>query len=509
MKKDRLLIVDGEASSREMIGTITKGLGYETIVAAHGKEALDHLRKEAFTVLITDTMLPDMDGLEFVKVIRTEFPGVSVVVIAENGTNIPDEIIALGADYVVRPVSPDEIRTRLARVIRDRDRIEDLIHKSVELQLTNEELKRLDELKSNFVSSVSDEAQTPMSVVKEFVSLMLKGQVGTLTDEQKEYMGVVNRNIGRVSSLVEKLLDFSRIEAGKALKLNFRPTRLRGVIEDAQMALSQQIGEKRITVENRVDPETPLVLVDGNRLLEVFINILGNGIKFAPSDGKVTIDSRGLSEDRDFLKMVISDTGPGIPPQDLPRVFDRYFRGQETAEEGKKGTGLGLFIAREIIEGHKGTIHAESKYGSGASFLFTLPLFGVNAIFNLLILPALDEAEKDSLPLSMIQVGFWDQKTKREAAFSSEAWEEVVTAIHKMVRSIDSVVPFRNNKIYILTFNDKKLAKEIGKRVQGKLLYGDYISKKTEVQCTTYSFPQEAATRDEFLKGCRALLKED
>ena len=212
-----------------------------------------------------------------------------------------------------------------------------------------------------------------MTVIKEFISLMLKGQVGTLTDEQKEYLGVANRNILRLSNLIEKLLDFSRIEAGKALRLRFRPTRLVEVIEDAQMALSQQIGEKRITVENRLDPETPLVMVDRNRLLEVFINLLGNGIKFTPPDGKITIDSKGLSEDRDYLKMVVSDTGVGISPEDLPRIFDRFYQGQRTPEEGTKGTGLGLSITKEIIEGHKGTIYAESKRWKWRLLLFHPP----------------------------------------------------------------------------------------------------------------------------------------
>jgi signal transduction histidine kinase len=424
--------------------------------------------------------------------------------------DVHDDFVALGgADYMIKPLRRDELKARLNGVIRARDRIEDLVQKSVEMQMANEELKRLDQLKSNFISSISDELQTPMTVIKEFIALLLKGQAGNLTDEQKEYLGVANRNILRLSNLVEKLLDFSRIEAGKALKLKFRPTRIVEVIEDALMALSQQIGEKRITVENRLDVDTPPVLVDRNRMLEVFINLLGNGIKFTPPDGRVTIDSKGLSEDREYLKVVVSDTGVGISPEEMPRIFDRFYQGQKTSEAGAKGTGLGLSITKEIVEGHRGSIYAESKEGAGASFFFTVPLFGVNSIFNLMIFPMMEEAERDSMPLSLIQVEFWNQKTKREAVFDRDAWEEVVTAIQKMVRSIDSVVPFQDNKIFIITFNDKKLAKEIGKRVQGKLVYGSYVPKKTDVQCKTYSYPQEAPTREDFLKGCHQFLKED
>jgi signal transduction histidine kinase len=511
MKKERILVVDDEKSSRETICKMMSQIGYEAVAAAHGNEALEWLRRDPFTLLVTDITMSGMDGLELSKIVRLEFPGTPILCMTDDAAKDLDaDFLASGmTDYITKPFILGEVKAKLTRIIRDRDRMEELVQKSVELQVTNEELRRLDQLKASFVSSVSDEAQTPMTVIKEFVSLMLKGQVGSLTDEQKEYLGVANRNILRLSSLVDKLLDFSRIEAGKALKLRFRPTRLIEVIEDAQMALSQQLGEKRIALENRIDAETPLVMADRNRLIEVIINLLGNGIKFTPPDGKITIDSKGLSEDRDYLKMVVSDTGVGISPEDLPKIFDRFYQGQRTAEESTKGTGLGLSITKEIVEGHKGTLYAESRDGSGASFFFSLPLFGVNSIFNLMILPMLDEAERDSLPLSMIQVGFWNQKTQRESVFSPEDWEEVVNAIQKMVRSIDAVVPFRGNKIYILTFNDKKLAKEIGKRVQGKLVYGNYVPKKTEVQCITYSYPQEAPGREDFLKGCRALLKED
>jgi len=333
--------------------------------------------------------------------------------------------------------------------------------------------------------------------------------VGALTEDQREYLGIANKNTLRLTNLIEKLLDFSRIEAGKGLKLRFKPIRLVEVVEDAMMALSQQSEEKRISIENRLDPETPPVLIDRTRIMEVLINLIGNGIKFTPSGGKVTIDSRGLTEGRDYLKVVVTDTGVGIASDDLPKIFDRFYQGQRTQEGAVKGTGLGLAISKEIVDGHRGSLHAESRDGGGTSMLFTLPLFGVNAIFDLMIHPMLEEAERDAIPLSVIQVDFWNQQTKRETVFSEEAWESLVCAVQKMVRTIDTIVPFQNNKVFILTFNDKKLCKEIGKRVQGKLIYNNYVPKKTDVQIKTFTHPQEAPTKDDFLKGCRQLLKED
>ena len=137
-------------------------------------------------------------------------------------------------------------------MIREKDLIADLTQKSRELEKVNEELKRLDQLKSTFISSVSHELRTPLTVIKEFISLMLEGHVGALTEDQREYLGIANRNIIRLTNLIETLLDFSRIESGKGLKLRFEPTRLMEVVEDAVMTFSQQLEERRVALENRL-----------------------------------------------------------------------------------------------------------------------------------------------------------------------------------------------------------------------------------------------------------------
>jgi hypothetical protein len=209
------------------------------------------------------------------------------------------------------------------------------------------------------------------------------------------------------------------------------------------------------------------------------------------------------------LKVVVTDTGVGISPEDLPKVFDRFYQGQRTQTGIITGTGLGLAISKEIIEGHRGVIQAESKIGIGASFVFTLPIFCVNNVFNLLLTPMLEEAEKDKMPFSLIRVEFWDPRTKRETVLSHESWEGVIYALQKMVRSVDTLIPFQNSMVYIFSFNDKKMAKEIGERVQVKLTQGGYIPKGIDVQFRAYSYPKEGRTKEEFLKGCRLLLKED
>jgi signal transduction histidine kinase len=420
------------------------------------------------------------------------------------------DVVALGAtDYITKPFSIDEMGAKLNRVFYERSVIRDLAGKSVELERTNEEMKRAEEMKSNFVSGVSQELRSPLTVIKEVFSLVLEERIGPLTGDQKEYLGIANKNIIRLTSMIDALHDFSRIESGEELKLRYEPVRLTPVIDEAWMTLSQQLEEKKIAFENHLDPDTPRVFGDRNRIVEVFINLINNGMKLTPPGGKISVDSKGLTEDRAYLKVIVTDTGRGIPPEDLPKVFDRFYQGQKIQEGATMITGLGLAVTKEIIERHQGVIQVESKSGNGTSFIFTLPLFGVNTIFTLLLNPMLTKSEEDKLPFSVIQVEFWDQRTTREATLSDGVLEGVVFAIKMMVRSMDVIIPFQNNRVYIFAFVDKKLAKEIGERVQTKSVQGGYIPKGINVQFRTYSYPKDARNREDFVKGCRLYLKEE
>jgi len=507
VEKERILIVDDEALILDMVASYVSHIGFEAMTAKNGREALERLRNEPFTILITDIKMPEMDGFELMKTARDEFPDIHIIAMTGHGASYTfTDVVESGAtDYLNKPFSLDEMRATLNRVVRERGLIGDLKQKSMELEKANEDLRRLDNLKSIFVSSVSHELRTPLTVIKEFISLTLEGHGGTLTEDQREYLGIAHKNILRLTNLIDTLLDFSRIESGKGLQLKLEPARLIEVVEDASMTLAHVFEEKRMTFENRLDPDIPQVLIDRNRLVEVLINLINNGIKFTPAGGRITIDTRGLTEKRDYLRVVVSDTGIGIPPEDLPKVFDRFYQGQSTGIS--MGSGLGLAITKEIIEGHQGSIRAESRLGSGTSFVFTLPLLLVNNIFELLIQPMLDEAEKDGLFFSLIRVKFWDPKMKREMALSHDSWGSVKYALQKMVRSVDIIVPFQNSLIYIFSFIDAKLAREIGERIEVKLTQGGYVPKGTEVQFKTYSYPQEVGSKEEFLKGCRQLIK--
>jgi signal transduction histidine kinase len=511
MSEERILVVDDEEPIRNLVSEIIHLMGYKAVTTGSAKEALEILKQDPFGIMITDFKMPEMDGLELMKAVLEQFPRTNIICMTGHGDSCTyTEVVGMGVtDYITKPFTADEMKAKLSRVVREKRLIEDMTQKSVELGIANEELKQLSQMKSTFISSVSHELRTPLTVIKEFISLMLEGHVGALNEDQKEYLGIANKNIVRLTNLIETLLDFSRIESGKGLRLRFESVPLMEVVEDAVMTLSQQIQDKGITLENRLDTEMPRLLIDRNRMIEVFINLVGNGIKFTPPGGKIIIDSKGLTEKRDSMKVVVADTGIGIAEEDLPKIFDRFYQGKRVQEGIIKGTGLGLAITKEIIEGHQGTIEAESKLGAGTSFVFNLPLFGVEAILNLLLKPTVEEAERDGISFSLIQIDFWDRRAKRETVLPQEAWEKVLYALKKMIRAVDTVLAFQHKRVYMFSYNDKGMAKEIGERIKVKLTQGAYIAKGTGVEFKTYSFPKDARTQDDFLKGCRLFLKDD
>jgi len=510
-EKERILVVDPEESVREMVSKIAIQMGHEILAVRDGKEALELLRKGSITLLIADLQVPGLNGLEGIKSLRAEFPDLPILCMAtvSDSPSDIDEVVSGVTSTLIKPLTLSEMRGKLTRLIYEKNLIGGLTKKSIELERMNEELKRVEQLKSDFIMGISHELRTPLTVIKEVFSLVLEERIGTLTEDQKEYLGIANKNILRLGSMIDALQNFSRIESGKELKLKFEPVRLNTIIDEAWMTLSQQLEEKKIAFENHLDPETPMIFGDRNRLMEVFVNLMDHAMKSTPSGGKITIDSKGLTEGRDYLKIILTDMGRSLSPEELANVFDRFSQGQKIQEGIGLVTGLGLAVAKEIIEAHQGVIQAESRPGNGNAFIFTLPVFGVDTIFTLLIHPMLTKAEEEKLNFSMIQTEFWDQRTKRETPLTDGVLEGVVYAIKMMVRSMDVVIPFQSSRVYIFAFVDKKLAKEIGERIQTKSVQGGYVPKGIHVQFRTYSFPKDARSRDDFVKGCRLYLKEE
>ncbi|MCS7178311.1 MAG: GAF domain-containing protein [Anaerolineae bacterium] len=227
--------------------------------------------------------------------------------------------------------------------------------------------------KTDFISFVSHELKQPMTAIKGYTDLLVKGLAGELTETQRSFLEVIRANVNRMDTMVQELLDVSRIEAGR-LRLEIGQVALREAIEEAVRAIRQEIEARRQTLEVEIAEPLPPVMADRNRVVQILTNLLSNAYKYTPEEGHIWITAW---RDKGFVVCSVSDTGIGIPPEDQERLFTKFFRSQHPMVRSVPGTGLGLVIARSLVELQGGRIWVESEPGKGSTFTFTLPIAGV------------------------------------------------------------------------------------------------------------------------------------
>jgi signal transduction histidine kinase len=239
-----------------------------------------------------------------------------------------------------------------------------------ELQTANEKLRELDRLKSSFVSMVSHELRTPMTSIKGYVDNLLDGVAGPLNEKPAYYLKRVKHNVERLTRMINDLLDLSRIEAG-AVKLQLGSLSIPELLNDVAEGFQTVATEKSVSVKAHSMSELPVIQGDRDKLYQVLNNLIQNAIKFTPKGGTITAEAQAGPQG--FVQICVSDTGCGIAPEELPKVFERFYRGESVAIENR-GAGLGLAITKNLVELHHGRIWAESTPGEGSRFLFTLPI---------------------------------------------------------------------------------------------------------------------------------------
>ncbi|MFH0985525.1 MAG: HAMP domain-containing sensor histidine kinase [Candidatus Omnitrophota bacterium] len=229
----------------------------------------------------------------------------------------------------------------------------------------NEELKKMDARKSAFVANVSHELKNPLAVIRESISLILDKIVGEVSVKQKEILEIAGSSTDRLLRLVTDLLDLSQIESGK-LKLKKEKIDLHALVKEVMKTYQMEISKKQLTLRKEIQPKPEFLIGDRDKLMEVIINLLNNAIKYT-SHGSITVK---LTGDAREVRFEIADTGPGIPEESLDKIFDKFER---ILAEKQEGTGLGLPIAKDIVELHQGRLWVESELGKGSRFIFTLP----------------------------------------------------------------------------------------------------------------------------------------
>lgn len=232
--------------------------------------------------------------------------------------------------------------------------------------------KELDRLKTNFVANVTHELRTPFVAIEKSISLILSKSTGEINATQEKFLDIADRNLKRLSLLINDLLDLSKLEA-KKMGIKRQLSSIENTINEAVGTLKAWAGTKSIKIEQKIPLSLPKISIDHNRIIQVLINLIGNAIKFTPTGGTIIVEAV-LGRDKKELEVSSQDSGPGIAKEDLDKVFNKFYQSGERSSTDINGTGIGLSIAKEIVELHGGRIWVESDKSQGAKFIFTLPL---------------------------------------------------------------------------------------------------------------------------------------
>ena len=252
----------------------------------------------------------------------------------------------------------------------------------------NAKLAKLERLKSEFISIVSHELRTPLTSIKNSLDILMSGRCGEITEAANKFLSMAMRNVQRLSGIINDLLDLSKIEAGK-MDFNFAPTNINTVIDYVKNALSEVAKSKGLTIIIDQQESLPDITADAQRLEQVLTNLVSNAIKFTPENKTITISSKLVNskdihinnsfkdyiklDEGDYVLVCVKDEGIGIAEKDLLHAFDKFAQIENSLSRKAGGTGLGLPIAKQLLEAHHGAIWCDSELNKGSEFYFAIP----------------------------------------------------------------------------------------------------------------------------------------
>jgi signal transduction histidine kinase len=262
----------------------------------------------------------------------------------------------------------------LAELEEKREQLEELNRQlnesNRELNEANAKLRELSEMKEEFLALTTHDLRSPLTVISGVISFFTSGRLGELSPEQKNMVAMMERNAQSLIELVNDLLDASKLESG-TMRLDLSSIDLRSLVNELRETMEPLAREKGIALEDHIPANLPAIRADRTKLRRIVVNLLSNALKFTGKGG--TVEIRAAPEDEGLIRISISDTGVGIAREDVERLFDKYEQARSRATRGEKGTGLGLYITKQLVELHGGEIKVDSEIGKGSTFSFTLP----------------------------------------------------------------------------------------------------------------------------------------
>ncbi len=376
--KGSILVIDDELGIREGCRRALTPQGYDVQTASSIKDGLQLVQDADFDLVLLDIMMPDGRGIELLEPIHEKDADIVCVIITGFATvELAVNAIKHGAyNFISKPFASDTLIMTVNQGLEKRrlsletKRLQKIEGHAAELVRAKEEMERLDKFKSDFLLMVAHELRSPVVGAQSLLRTILRGLAGDLNEQQVELLSRVNLRLDMLLELINDLLSLAAgksIEPDQSLELVFVKPIIQHVVDN----FSVQAEDKQVSLT--FDPtETPIaVLATEDGLSTVFNNLISNAIKYTPKDGTVQVRLEELDE---TALITISDSGIGIPQEDIPKLWEEFFRASNVRNSEIIGTGLGLSIVKQLVERFSGLIEVFSVEGEGTKFILTMPL---------------------------------------------------------------------------------------------------------------------------------------
>lgn len=355
-KRYLVYIVEDNADMREYMSKLLN-IDYKVLCFGNGNEALKAIAEHHPDLILSDVMMPVMDGLQLIRHIRGmhEIADIPIILVsARAGQESTITGIDSGADdYLVKPFSAKELLARVKQHVN-------MYHVR----------KDAAQMKDKFLASITHELRSPLTAIISYITLMHDGETGDISKEQKQDLGYVLTNAEHLLHLINELLELARIQAGK-MEFNPEKINLRELSEEVKGSLKSLFQEKKINIGLILAGQETTVYLDRGRLKQVLYNYLSNAIKFTPVNGSVTLR---FSVDNNQLQIEVEDSGIGIESDKIDQLFTEFQQIHVDDGQHRQGTGLGLSLTKRIVEAQGGKVGVRSKVGQGSVFSASLPL---------------------------------------------------------------------------------------------------------------------------------------
>ncbi len=425
-------------------------------------DGLASMTKQSPSVVLLDLNLPDSHGADTFRKVLDHAPGVPVVILSGQD----DEALAMKAlhqgvqDYLVKGDITSNHLERVMRYAIERQALLRSLEMSRHQQL---------EFKNQFLSHVSHELRTPLTCIHQFVTILMDGLAGEINPEQRYHLGTVLNSVHQLRAMIRDLLEATRAESGK-IRIEPCCITLGDLVRQAVSMMAATAKEKQVGLEVGLDARIPFVYADPDRVLQILINLIDNAIKFTPAEGSVLVKACLVDADPNMVYLSVADTGRGIGPEARALIFDRLYQDPNSVDNNRSGLGLGLFIAKDLVELHGGRIWVASEVGNGSTFSFTLPLYSLTK----LLLPVITHEGRlrDAIVLVKVELTALPRTSRA-------AWKEICQlSLEKLRRCVsldkDLVLPVTGNvglteTLFVAASTDLERAEVIMKRIREQL----------------------------------------